>query len=126
MENTYLVCFDFNKIREKFKSNDEYNYEIAVAFMEKCFGLTEKLIELFPNFAIPISNNSFLVKSLLSCDEVLDLLIIELSDKISGIKDGDTIKRQIYIAEISSLKTYTFQKKELEIQYLNNAICKHN
>ncbi len=126
MENTYLVCFDFNKLREKFNPNDEYNSEYAVEFMEECYFLKDKLIELFPNFTIPLSNNSFLIKTLLECDEILELLIKELSDKIFGIKEGDSIKRQIYVAEITSLKSYTHRTKQIEIDYLNNANCKHN
>jgi hypothetical protein len=126
MDNTYIVCFDFNKIRDKFNPNDEFNYEIAVEFMEECYVLKDKLIELFPNLVIPISNNSFLIKSMLDGVKLLELLVSELSDKVFGIKDGDNLKRQIYVAEINSFESYTFKAKQLEIQYLTNAICKHN
>jgi len=126
MENTYLVCFDFNKLREKFNPNDEFNYEIAIEFMEECYVLKDKLVALFPNFVIQISNDSFLIKSLLNGDKLLELLLKELSDKVFGIKEGDNLKRQIYVANINSFETYTFKGKQLEIEYLANAICKHN
>ena len=58
-------------------------------------------------------------------DSVLEFLVKELSDKVFGIKDGDNFKRQIYVAEIKDLKTYSPKTKELEIEYLTNAICKH-
>ena len=126
MENTYLVCFDFNKMREKFNPNDEFNYEIAVEFMEECFVLKDKIAELFPNFVIQISNDVYLIKTLMDSDSVLEFLVKELSNKVFGIKDGDNFKRQIYVAEIKDFKTYSPKAKKLEIEYLTNAICKHN
>ncbi|MCK9507924.1 MAG: hypothetical protein M0Q54_05755 [Pigmentiphaga sp.] len=126
MENTYLVCFDFNRIREKFNPDDERTYEIAIRFMEECYVLKDKLIELFPNFVIQVSNDSFLIKSLLNGDKLLELFVKELSDKVVGIKDGDNLMRQIYVADINSLEAYTFRRKQLELEYLSHAICKHN
>jgi len=124
MEKTYLVCFDFNKIREKFDPNDEYNYECAVEFMEECYRLKDFIVLTFPNFSIPLTNNSFLIKSLLTQNELLDLLQTKLEEKTFNIKDEHHIIKQIYVAEISSLKSNTFRTKKLEIEYLTNVICK--
>jgi hypothetical protein len=126
MENTYLVCFDFNKTRERFNPDNEYNEEFAVEFMGACYLLKDKLIELFPNFVIPISNNSFLIKSLLNIDQLLELLLKKLSVQGIGIQEGDTLENQIYVAKINSFESHTLKKKQLEIAYLANLSCKHN
>lgn len=125
MENTYLVCFDFNRLWEQYILNEKFYPDIAEDFLQECIWLKDKLIKLFPNFTIPLSNNSFLIKTHFKSDDLLDILIKELADYPNAIKDGDNIKRQIYVAEISNLKSYTYRTKQLEIEYLTNANCKH-
>ena len=125
MENTYLVCFEFDRLWKRYDPDDEYNSEMVEDFMLEFYGLDETLIKLFPNFTIPIAHNSFLIKTLLKSEELSELLLKEVFKVIDG-KDGDSVKRQIYVAEIKSLVSYTHRRKKIEIEYLNDAISKHN
>lgn len=128
MENTYLVCFDSYKTRRKFNLEIEGNYavnsEYAVDFMDYCCVLQSQIVELFPNFAIPISNDSFLIKTQLNCDSLLELLVKELLDKSYGMKDEARLKEQIYVAKITDFNAYTHREKQFEIEYLTDRICK--
>jgi len=62
MEHTHLICFDFHKCRSQFIPNDEYNNEVAVEFMNECYGVKAEMTSLFPNKSIELSQGTFLVK----------------------------------------------------------------
>lgn len=117
MEDIYIICFDFFRSREKYNSSDEFSDEYAVEFMGECSILTEKIAQSFPNKAIELSHNVFLLKSKLSAAELKEFLNEIMADRIPP-RDEAHILRQIYVAEVNDLKFHSFRKKEQEIGYL--------
>lgn len=120
LKNTYILTFDFYRIRSKFNSNDEFNYQYAVEYFEECLLVKDKLLSLFPNKIIEISITSFLIKTKLNSEELKLKLINETSDFFT--KADDNSNRQIFIAQINNLESFAQKNKLLEIEYIANTL----
>jgi hypothetical protein len=119
LKHSYIVIFDFYRMRSKFNQDDEFNYEYAVEYFEECSFVKDKLWQLFPNKIIEISISSFLIKTKLNSEELKFKLILETTD--FSIKANDNVNRQIFIAQIKDIHSFAQQNKLSEIEYIANA-----
>jgi hypothetical protein len=117
MEDSFIICFDFFRIREKYDPSDEFSEEYAVEFMLESSGLIGEMVELFPNKTVDLSNNTFFLRSEMTAEDLLELLSGKFLTQMD-IRDSSHILKQIYVAKIDDFKFRSFRDKELEIAYL--------
>jgi hypothetical protein len=118
MIHQYIVCFDFHKSRSRFDPEDYDNIEYPRDFMLLCCDLMDNMLKFFPNNITNLSHNSFVLRTELTEDEIMELLVNKFDLEYYVTSKQESLDTQIYISKIENIKSRTLNVKAAEINYL--------